>query len=116
MTKDDNGVWSIIVGPLPPQMYGYWYMVDGVRALDPSNSETERDGSRYNAMLMISGLQSALWDFKDVPHGTLEQVWYPFADAWYGPAPDVRLFAPGLFAEHIEKVSRTLSVARRWRR
>jgi enterochelin esterase-like enzyme len=77
MTKDAMGVWSIIVGPLPPQMYGYWYMVDGVRVLDPSNSETERDGSRYNTMLMISGPQSALWDFKNVPHGTLEQVWYP---------------------------------------
>jgi hypothetical protein len=77
MTKDDAGVWSIIVGPLPPQMYGYWYMVDGVRALDPSNSETERDGSRYNTMLMISGPESAVWDFKDVPHGTLEQIWYP---------------------------------------
>jgi hypothetical protein len=40
MTKDDADVWSIIVGPLPPQMYGYWYMVDGVRALDPSNSDS----------------------------------------------------------------------------
>ena len=77
MTKDNAGVWSIIVGPLPPQMYGYWYMVDGVRAIDPSNSETERDGSRYNTMVMVSGPQSALWDFKDVPHGTLDQVWYP---------------------------------------
>ena len=77
MTKDDNGVWSIIVGPLPPQMYGYWFLVDGVRVIDPSNSETERDGMRYNSMLMVSGPQSALWDFKDVPHGTLDQVWYP---------------------------------------
>jgi enterochelin esterase-like enzyme len=77
MIKDDAGVWNIIVGPLPPQMYGYWYMVDGVRALDPSNSETERDGSRYNSMLMISGPESAVWDFKNVPHGTLEQIWYP---------------------------------------
>jgi hypothetical protein len=59
MTKDDTGVWSIIVGPLPPQMYGYWYMVDGVRALAHSNSETERDGSRYNAMLRNSGPESA---------------------------------------------------------
>ena len=77
MSKDSTGVWSVIVGPLPPQMYGYWYMVDGVRALDPSNSETERDGSRYNTMLMISGPQSAVWDFKDVPHGTMDEVWYP---------------------------------------
>jgi enterochelin esterase-like enzyme len=77
MAKGTDGVWTIVAGPLPPQMYGYWYLVDGVRALDPSNSETERDGSRYNSMLMVSGPASALWDFKNVPHGTLDQVWYP---------------------------------------
>lgn len=77
MTKDDSGVWSTTVGPMSPQMYGYWYLVDGVRAIDPSNSETERDGSRFNSMLMVSGPESALWDFKDVPHGTLEEIWYP---------------------------------------
>ena len=77
MVKDGAGVWSITVGPLAPQMYGYWYLVDGVRALDPSNSETERDGSRYNSMLMVSGPESDTWDFKDVPHGTVEQIWYP---------------------------------------
>src|SRR5580704_4535412 len=77
MTKDSNGVWSTTVGPMNPQLYGYWYIVDGVRALDPSNSETERDGSRYNTMLMVGGPESDLWTFKDVPHGTLQQVWYP---------------------------------------
>jgi enterochelin esterase-like enzyme len=76
MTKDDAGVWSTKV-TLIPQMYGYWYLVDGARALDPSNSETERDGSRFNSMVMVSGPESAIWDFKDVPHGTVEQIWYP---------------------------------------
>ena len=76
MTKDASGLWSTTV-TLPPQMYGYWFMVDGVRALDPSNSETERDGSRYNSMVMVDGAESAMWTFKDVPHGTVEQIWYP---------------------------------------
>ncbi len=76
MTKDDAGVWSTTFA-LTPQMYGYWFLVDGVRAIDPSNSETERDGSRFNSMLMVSGAESAIWDFKDVPHGTVEQIWYP---------------------------------------
>jgi enterochelin esterase family protein len=26
---------------------------------------------------MVSGAADAMWDFKDVPHGTVEQVWYP---------------------------------------
>jgi enterochelin esterase family protein len=77
MTKDASGVWSTTVGPLSPQLYGYWFLVDGVRALDPSNSETERDGSRFNTMLIVPGPEADRWTFKDVPHGTLEQVWYP---------------------------------------
>jgi enterochelin esterase-like enzyme len=77
MTKDDTGLWSTTVGPLNPQLYGYWFIVDGVRANDPSNSEMERDGSRYNNMVLVPGPQSDLWTFKDVPHGTLEQIWYP---------------------------------------
>jgi enterochelin esterase family protein len=77
MTKDEKGIWSITVGPLAPQMYGYWFLADGVRALDPSNSETERDGSRFNSMVMVNGPESESWNFKDVPHGTLEEIWYP---------------------------------------
>jgi enterochelin esterase-like enzyme len=77
MTRDDQGVWSVTLGPLEAQLYGYWFLVDGVRTLDPANSETERDGNRFSSLLMVSGPADAMWDFKDVPHGTLEQVWYP---------------------------------------
>jgi hypothetical protein len=77
MTKDANGVWSTTVGPLSAQLWGYWYLVDGVKALDPGNAETQRDGARYDNLLMISGLESEWWDFKDVPHGTVQAVWYP---------------------------------------
>ena len=77
MTKDDNGIWSVTAGPLGVQLWGYWYLVDGVKALDPGNGETERDGSRIDNLLMISGPESDLWDFKDVPHGTIHTVWYP---------------------------------------
>jgi hypothetical protein len=64
-------------GPFGAQLWGYWYMVDGVKALDPGNGETQRDGSRTDNLLMISGPESDLWDFKDVPHGTIQAVWYP---------------------------------------
>jgi enterochelin esterase family protein len=77
MTKDENGVWSATVGPLNPQLWGYWFLVDGVKALDPGNGETQRDGSRIDNLLMISGPESDLWDFKDVPHGTMHLVWFP---------------------------------------
>ena len=77
MVKGADGVWTTTVGPLAPELYGYWFSVDGVRALDPSNSETERDGSRFSSLVMVDGPASAAWRFSDVPHGTIEQVWYP---------------------------------------
>ena len=38
MTKDANGVWSITIGPLAPDMYGYDFILDGVNILDPTNA------------------------------------------------------------------------------
>jgi len=77
MSKDDGGIWSVTAGPLGAQLWGYWYLVDGVKALDPGNGETQRDGSRIDNLLMINGPESDLWDFKDVPHGTMHTIWYP---------------------------------------
>jgi enterochelin esterase family protein len=78
MTKDDQGIWSVTIGPLGEQLWGYSFNVDGVKVLDPGNGEYQRDGSRYDNLLMISGPASELWEFKpDVPHGTVQAVWYP---------------------------------------
>ena len=77
MTKDDTGLWSVTAGPLGAQLWGYWFLVDGVKALDPGNGETQRDGLRVDNLLMISGPESDLWDFKNVPHGTIQIAWYP---------------------------------------
>ena len=43
MTKDAAGVWSTTVGPLAAQLWGYWYLVDGVKALDPGNAVGRHD-------------------------------------------------------------------------
>lgn len=78
MTKDDQGIWSVTIGPLGEQLWGYSFNVDGVKVLDPGNGEYQRDGNRYDNLLMISGPASDLWEFKpDVPHGAVTAVWYP---------------------------------------
>ena len=78
MTKDDQGIWSVTVGPLGEQLWGYSFNVDGVKVMDPGNGEYQRDGQRYDNLLMITGPASDAWTFKpDVPHGTMSAVWYP---------------------------------------
>jgi enterochelin esterase family protein len=78
MTKDDQGIWSVTVDPLGEQLWGYSFSVDGIKVLDPGNGEYQRDGARYDNLLMISGPASDLWDFKpEVPHGSVQAIWYP---------------------------------------
>jgi enterochelin esterase-like enzyme len=78
MTKDDQGIWSVTVGPLGEQLWWYCFMVDGVKVLDPGNGEYSRDGAKLDNWLMIPGPFSDSWEFKaDVPHGAVQSVWYP---------------------------------------
>jgi enterochelin esterase family protein len=77
MTRDEQGIWSVTVGPLGEQLWAYNFNVDGVKVMDPGNGEYQRDGNRYDSLLMISGPGSDLWDFKpEVPHGTVQAIWY----------------------------------------
>jgi enterochelin esterase-like enzyme len=77
MTRDDQGIWSVTVGPLGEQLWWYSFNVDGVKVLDPGNGEYSRDGALYDNWLMISGPFSESWEFKpDVPHGAVQSVWY----------------------------------------
>jgi enterochelin esterase-like enzyme len=78
MTKDEQGIWSVTVEPLDSQLWGYSFNVDGVKVMDPGDGEYQRDGNRYDNLLMIAGPSDDAWVFRpDVPHGTMEQVWYP---------------------------------------
>lgn len=79
MTKDDQGIWSVTVGPLTPELWGYTYTVDGVRTLDPRNSNTKRDGARIENILLIAGPESQLYELQKVPHGAVSMVWYDSA-------------------------------------
>jgi hypothetical protein len=76
MDRNDEGVWSITVGPLAPEFYGYSFNVGGVKVLDPGNAMHKRDGQRVDCILLVPGKESTLYEVKDVPHGTLAKVWY----------------------------------------
>ena len=77
MARNDTGLWTLTVGPLKPELYGYTMIIDGVRTTDPNNVETRRDGARYESFFIIPGGTSDLYMHnKDIPHGTLIKTWY----------------------------------------
>lgn len=76
MARNDTGLWSVTVGPLAPEFYGYSFNVDGVTVLDPANFQIKRDGVRNASVLLVPGTGSELYAVNNVPHGTLAKVWY----------------------------------------
>jgi enterochelin esterase-like enzyme len=78
MHKDDQGVWSLTIGPLEPEFYTYVFVVDGVNALDPGNPLVSRDGRQYSSRLEVSGQETARYEYRDVPHGTVAHVYAPW--------------------------------------
>ena len=76
MVKDDQGIWSVTLGPIEPEMYSYTFNVDGLSILDPSNSLNTNSSMRNQSILIVPGEVSELYMVKDVPHGTVAKVWY----------------------------------------
>jgi enterochelin esterase family protein len=75
--KNDQGIWEAKTAALPSDMYVYNFVVDGVRALDPSNPAVVRDGSWVENHVTVPGPLADLLDVKDVPHGRVTALWYP---------------------------------------
>ena len=76
MTKDDEGVWSITVGPLTPDFYSYTFHVDGVRTVDPKNAMIKPGLNSLDSMFLVPGEEAEFETTKDVPHGEVRAVWY----------------------------------------
>ena len=76
MAKNDSGLWSVTIGPLPQEVYGYTFNLDGVTVLDPLNPLIKRDVRNNTSILLISGNETDYYTPKEVPHGTLSKVWY----------------------------------------
>jgi enterochelin esterase-like enzyme len=76
LTKDEQGVWSITVGPLTPDFYSYTFNVDGVRTVDPKNPMIKPGISSLDNMLLVPGDEAEFESTKDVPHGEIRTAWY----------------------------------------
>lgn len=76
MTKDDQGVWSATLGPVP-HVTDYTFRIDGVSALDPRNPRVKRSPTSPGySLIFVPSNPPALWDVRDVPHGMIHQLWY----------------------------------------
>jgi enterochelin esterase family protein len=70
-TKDANGLWTCKIGPLVPDIYLYYFIIDGVKVIDPNNTFVGFANMPAFSMLFVHGDGPAFYDAKNVPHGTL---------------------------------------------
>ncbi|MBN1420221.1 MAG: esterase [Planctomycetes bacterium] len=74
MTKGDEGVWAVTLGPLPPGAYRYNFNVDGVSVIDPRSPSTSESNNNVWSLVVVPG--SDLMDARDVPHGAVAEITY----------------------------------------
>lgn len=74
MTKAENGVWEITIGPVDPGAYRYNFNVDGVSVMDPRNPSVSESNGNAWSLVYLPGAD--FMDTKDVPHGAVASVTY----------------------------------------
>jgi enterochelin esterase-like enzyme len=74
MTKAENGVWEINVGPIDPGAYRYNFSVDGVAVMDPRNPSVSESNNNAWSMVYLPGAD--FMDTQEVPHGAVASVTY----------------------------------------
>lgn len=94
MTRGSDGVWTVTIGPLPPDIYTYSFNVDGVTALDPRNTNTKMGYGGFGpvSVVEVPGDGPAFYDVKPVPHGAVQIV--PYVSTSLGVARTVRIYTP----------------------
>lgn len=71
MKKDENGLWSITLGPVKPDIYEYIFNVDGLPVIDPSNSWLKVWLQNSRNLVEIPGDEPMFYEEQQVPHGTV---------------------------------------------
>jgi enterochelin esterase family protein len=110
MQKEEQGVWSVTTAPLEPDFYGYSFVADGVRLIDPSNPLLKPNLFNTQSVVHVPGQASLPWEVNDVPHGIIhhhfyksgiirdDQDFYVYTPPAY--APDAKRIYPVLFLLH----------------
>lgn len=76
MRREETGVWTLTTEALEPDLYGYLFVADGVRLLDPSNPALKPNLLDKQSLLHVPGPASLPWEIADVPHGLVHRHFY----------------------------------------
>ena len=91
--KDAAGVWSLTVGPLPPDLYDYTFVIDGVAIADSNNASVKTGTMSPSSVLTVPADSGPnYYEARDVPHGTLHRHYY--TSRTLGDVRDLYVYTP----------------------
>ncbi len=78
LQKNSDGLWTLTLGPIEPEIYYYNFTIDGVRTIDPGNPNVKTGSTpgTIQSALEIPGDHPAFYDAQPVPHGEIHTDWY----------------------------------------
>lgn len=79
LSKDEAGLWSVTTPPVPPDLYWYHFVVDGVKTLDTRNPLLKTGARSMDSAIDVPGGAAAHHALRNVPHGTVHLELYPSA-------------------------------------
>jgi enterochelin esterase-like enzyme len=81
--KNAEGVWTLTVGPLKPNLYIYRLLVDGVAVVDPNNTLTGFADQPGYSTVVVHGEGPGYYDARPVPHGAVTRHVYHYTPPGY---------------------------------
>jgi enterochelin esterase family protein len=74
--KDAQGLWTLTVGPIKPNLYVYKLLIDGESVADPNNTIAGVGAQPPYSQLVVPGDGPAYYDARPVPHGAVTRHVY----------------------------------------
>jgi len=71
MQRSDDGVWSAKSEPLKPNLYEYYFNIDGFRSIDTGTNAPKPQRQVNTSLILVPG---SILDIRNVPHGDLRLV------------------------------------------
>ena len=76
MKRQGNETWSITLCDLEPDLYMYYFTIDGTKVLDPENAQVLRDVKNVMNTFILDPNGDCPVAVHDVAHGEVRAIWY----------------------------------------
>lgn len=95
LARGEDGLWAVTLGPYPPDLYEYFFVVDGLRSIDSGSSYQKPQRQVNTSLVLVPG---SILDERAVPHGELRLVTY--TSHALGAQRHMYLYTPPGYGDH----------------